>query len=108
MTLPRSNPGHWQERIDRAESLAMRYPFAAEILHFYQDVATFQKELYERLPQEWGREPIAPANGMLRSELNLPILVQPFGKFLSLIKSRAPGPLASRAELMEAQGRTAP
>jgi len=95
---------NYPARIARAELLASRYPFAQEILSFYLHVAKFQKEFYERLPKDWGKRPIAPANGNLRSELCWPILLEPFGRFLSLIETRGPAPLATQAQRLSVQG----
>jgi FdhE protein len=39
----------WQRRIRRAEQLAAKHPFAAEILGFYIHTARFQENLYQRL-----------------------------------------------------------
>ena len=39
----------WQQRIRRAEKLAAKHPFAAEILGFYVHTAHFQEGLYQRL-----------------------------------------------------------
>jgi FdhE protein len=39
----------WQQRVERANELAGRHTFAAEILRFYVQIATFQRELYLRL-----------------------------------------------------------
>ena len=49
----------WQQRIRRAEKLAAQYPFALEILGFYQHVARFQEGVYQRI--ESGSIGISPA-----------------------------------------------
>ena len=98
---------NYSARIARAERLAARYPFAQEILSFYLHVANFQKGFYERLPKIWGKRPIAPADGNLRSDLHLSILVEPFGRFLSLVESCGPAPLASQAKGLTIQGEAA-
>jgi len=95
---------NYPARIARAELLAARHPFAREILTFYLHIAKFQKEFYERLPKAWDKRPVAPANGNLRSELHLPILLEPFGRFLSLIEVCGPGPLAAQAQRLKVQG----
>ena len=98
---------NYPARIARAELLASRHIFAREILIFYLHVAKFQKEFYECLPTNWGKRPVAPADGNLRSELHLPILLEPFGRFLSLIQACGPAPLAAQAQRLEAQGSSA-
>lgn len=88
---------NYNSRILRAEALASRYEFAKEVLSFYARIAAFQKQFSEQLPKLWGRQPVVPTDGNLRPQLNLPILVEPFRSFLSLIESRGPGPLAAEA-----------
>src|SRR5437660_12866215 len=39
----------WQQRVQRAQELALRHAFAAENLGFYVQIAHFQEELYQRL-----------------------------------------------------------
>jgi formate dehydrogenase maturation protein FdhE len=95
---------NYSARITRAELLASRYPFAQEILSFYHHVANFQKEFYERLPKIWGKRPVVPADGNLRSELHLSILLEPFGRFLSLVEAHGPAPLAAQAQRLKNQG----
>jgi hypothetical protein len=95
---------NYRARIERAELLASRYAFACEILGFYQLIATFQKDFSGELPRIWGKQAIAPRNGDLRSELNLRVLLEPFTRFLSLIISRGPKPLAAYAKQFRAQG----
>lgn len=87
----------WDRRIERADELAARHPFAAEALSFYARIAGFQKSLYASL--EDGR-------GSLHGELELSILLPWFPPFLSLIQSIAPPPLARstaglRSEVLE-------
>jgi len=106
MTLLAAGGVNYQARIARAELLAKRYPFAQEILSFYIHIATFQKELYDRLPKDWGKRGVAPANGNLRSELHLAILLEPFARFLALLETHAPGPLATQAQRMRDQGKS--
>jgi FdhE protein len=78
----------WDRRIERADELAAKHPFAAEALSFYARIAGFQKSLYAGLGN--GR-------GSLRGELELSILLPWFAPFLSLIESIAPPPLARSA-----------
>jgi hypothetical protein len=107
MTFLAAGKVNYRARIARAELLSARHAYAAEVLTFYGKFATFQKDLYESLPKQWGKQPIAPANGFLRSEINLPILVEPFAKFLLLIEVHAPRPLAARAVYLKEQGTNA-
>jgi FdhE protein len=97
---------NYRARMERAEYLSAHHPFAAKILDFYGHVARFQKDCHENLPKLWGKHPVAPANGGLRSELNLAVVLKSFGKFLSLIETEAPGPLAAQARQLRMQGET--
>lgn len=81
----------WDRRIERANELAARHPFAAEALSFYARIAGFQKSLYAGLEG---------TSGSLRGELDLLVLLPWFPPYLSLIADIAPPPLArSAAEL---------
>jgi formate dehydrogenase accessory protein FdhE len=57
----------------------------------------------------WGRQPVAPANGLIRSELNVPILLGPFKEFRSHMNRIGPVPVALRARFLkdEAESRWA-
>jgi hypothetical protein len=104
MTFLAAGKVNYRARIERAELLSGRYPFASEVLQFYRSIAIFQKEFYERLPKEWGRHPVASGHGGLRSEINLAVLLKPFGKFLVVIEDRAPRPLSARARMLRKEG----
>ena len=100
MTFLAAGGAKYSSRIARAELLKSRYSFASEILDFYLHIADFQRELHESLPKRWGKCPVAPADGNLRSELNLAVLLPSLGQFLFVIESRGPGPLAAKAHAM--------
>lgn len=106
MSLLASGKVNYRARIERAAYLASRYPFASEILGFYRDVAGFQQEFAEQLPHLWGKHPVVAANGEFRSDLNIPLLLDPFRKFLGVIEKRGPDPLAARARQFRLQGET--
>ena len=36
----------WQRRIERAEELARRFPFSAELMDFYRDIVRFQSTMH--------------------------------------------------------------
>jgi len=94
----------WGERIDRARALIPTYPFAAEGLRFYIQVAGFQRSLYHDIEKTLKDSPKAPFEGALRGELDLFVLLPKFSAFLSLIKEVAPGPLREAAALLAQQG----
>jgi formate dehydrogenase accessory protein FdhE len=106
MTLLATGKVNYRARIERAEQLAQRYSFARQILGFYGHIAQFQKEFHEQLPKLQGKRPTAPASGTFRSDLNLEILFEPFGKFLKLIESESPGPLSTHSRQLRMRGET--
>ena len=97
MTFLAASRVNFQARLARADLLSARHSFATEVLTFYRKIAASQKEFYERLPKIWGKHPVVPADGNLRAALQLPVLLDPFADFLSLIQSAAPSPLAVEA-----------
>jgi len=38
----------WQRRIERAEELARRCPYSAELMYFYRDIARFQATMHDQ------------------------------------------------------------
>jgi FdhE protein len=82
----------WQQRIQRAEKLAVQYSFAAEILGFYIHVARFQQSLYERIRREFTKVPASPA-----SLPESPEILGSFPAFLFLVEERAPDQFAQIA-----------
>jgi len=104
MSLLAAGKVNYRARIERAELLAERFSSAKQILVFYGHIARFQKEFYEQLPKVWGKKAVAPVGGNLRAELNLPILLEPFGKLLSVIEAEGPGPLSAHARQVRSGG----
>jgi len=97
---------NYAARAARVETLVQRYPFAGQILGFYGNIVQFQKGFYERLPKLWGKGAAGRTEGDLRSELNLPILLKPFGEYLSFVEPRSPGPLAGHSRQLRMRGET--
>jgi FdhE protein len=104
MTILAAGKVNYRPRIERAILLAERHEFAREILSFYLAIAQFQREFYEALPKRWGRNPVFPANGDLRSELNLAVLVEPFAEFLKILEAHAPEVLVEEARNLKSKG----
>ena len=96
--------GEYDARIRRAELLASRYPFAAEILIFYRRIAEFQRDLYARLPLKWGNQSLVRPDGRIRSELNLVVLLPRFPEWLDLVVRSGPPALAQAARQFSARG----
>lgn len=90
----------WQRRIRRAEELARKYPFAAEILRFYAEIARFQKDLYDRLEDSTRQQDRTKAQVAGPPELGL--LLARFRPFLSVVEKSGPAPLAQVARQLDA------
>lgn len=104
MTILAAGKVNYRARIERAALLAEQHAFAREILSFYGSIAKFQREFYEALPKLWGKKPVIPANGGLRSELNLPVLLEPFAEFLKILEVQAPEALGEEARNLKSKG----
>jgi formate dehydrogenase accessory protein FdhE len=93
--------GEYDARIRRAEHLASKHSFAAEVLRFYSRVAEFQKVFQFDLKKDLGGQLSGRMPGSLR--LNLPgldnagLLFSRMDSFLSLIERASPAPLAAAA-----------
>jgi FdhE protein len=59
----------YDARIRRAEYLASRYPFAAEVLRFYSRIAEFQKNLYAEFRKDLAAQLSGRMPGSLRIDL---------------------------------------
>jgi formate dehydrogenase maturation protein FdhE len=94
----------WDRRISRANQLTSSYPFAAEGLRFYAQVATFQKHFYEEIQKALADSPKISADLPLRGELDLFLLLPSFPGFLSMIQQIAPVPLAHAAASLTQNG----
>jgi formate dehydrogenase maturation protein FdhE len=94
----------WDRRIRRADELASTYPFAAEGLRFYAQLAKFQKNLYSEIQKGLADSPKISADRPLRDELDLFLLLPHFSPFLSLIQGIAPVPLAEAAVALRLEG----
>src|SRR5260370_22134612 len=104
MTILADGKVNYRTRIERAALLAERHAFAREILSFYSAIAKFQREFYESLPKRWGKKPVVPANGDLRSELNLPVLLDSFAAFLKILEAHPPPALVEEARNLKSKG----
>jgi len=94
----------WDQRIERAEALAEKHPFAEEVLRFYKEVATLQKSLYSSFQKTFGEAFDASSNLLLDPNLNLDPLLPEFDEFLARVQPIAPGPVRSSASDLRSQG----
>jgi len=87
----------WQGRIGRADELASRFPFVAEILRFYAAIVQFQSSLFDLLERASdGLEP--PVREPVSGPPELPELLARFPAFLSMVERAGPAPLAHSAK----------
>ena len=91
----------WDGRIARAGKLAREYPFAAEILNFYANVAGFQKSLYQDAATEVA--PLVKEPGTLHDQLNLQLALQHLPALFSLVEKHGPPGLAAVARDLRQQ-----
>ena len=100
MTLASKTRYTWDDRVQRADALAKSLPFAAEILKFYREIATFQKALYANL-ESCGYE---STGEVFEQGLDLFILLPKFQSLLYVVERAAPPELAQLARKIEEEG----
>lgn len=83
------NLAKWDQRIRRAEELTATHPFAADVLRFYQRVATAQTGLYWYLKES--------------SAVHVASLLPKLPEFLLEIESNGPEPIAECAREWKAR-----
>ena len=90
----------WQRRIERAEELAARYEFAAEILRFYAAIARFQAQFYREIETSKALAKVGGANPFgIRLERGV---AGGFRRFLSVVEKNGPAKLQEAARRLEA------
>jgi FdhE protein len=87
----------WQQRIKRAEHLAKRYSFVAEILGFYAKIARFQEDFYRRLEAAADRLSKVASGEQSFGPPESPEIIVRFGPFLSIVEKLGPARLAALA-----------
>jgi hypothetical protein len=100
MKLFQTGSREYDQRLGRAEALARKQPFAAEILNFYSEIARFQKSLHARIAADFAAPKgavVATIPGKLRERFDLTVVLPQFRGFLHLTERNAPGPLAEAA-----------
>lgn len=91
----------WDSRIRRATELSSVYPFAAEGLRFYAQVAMLQQKIYweiERSPTHF-----ISTTDSVWGELDSAALLPSFSEFLKNVQAMAPPALAQTADAMSHQ-----
>lgn len=87
----------WDQRIRRAIELKQLYPYACEILTFYERIAPAQKAIYTLLEAQRGTAKISSHTSDWSRELDSFLLLPQFRLFLDTIAKCAPAPLFARA-----------
>jgi formate dehydrogenase accessory protein FdhE len=123
MNLFQSAAPQYDERLQRAKSLAVAQPSSAEILNFYSAIAQFQKSLYAHIAADKSVQAavnathseqteasahqtgqIAPANSaILRQNFDVTVVLPHYRAFLHVIEIHAPALLAQAARNLSTQ-----
>jgi len=123
MNLFQSATREYDERLQRAKSLAAAQPSSAEILNFYSAIAQFQKSLHAHIAADKSVQAavnathseqtessahqtgqIAPANSaILRQNFDITVVLPHYRAFLHVIENHAPTLLAQAARNLSAQ-----
>ena len=85
----------WEQRIHRADELAKSKSFAAEVLNFYREIATYQKSLYTFLEASEYASTTDP--NRLPDDWDSFVLLPRFAPLVQLVEKTAPLPLAEEA-----------
>ncbi|HMD32475.1 MAG TPA: formate dehydrogenase accessory protein FdhE [Candidatus Acidoferrales bacterium] len=99
--------GSWDERIARAQQLSTTYPFAGEILRFYQRVAGAQAQVYACAHKACGDVRAQRPAGGLREELDLTLLLPEVRGFLGILERYGPAPVSDAARELAREGSAA-
>jgi len=91
----------WEKRIRRARELAAQYPAAAQVLHFYGEIAAFQKQIFDAVGREEVRaDPARP----LGEQLVASAVTSRFLALVELVEKKGPPGLAKAAHELRQQG----
>lgn len=88
-------------RIRRAEYLASQYPFAAEVLTFYKEIAKFQKNLYADIRRR-GKAVRSREAAQAWSAPNFAPLLPHFSDMLAMLQGSGPAPVRDAARQLSA------
>jgi len=93
----------WQRRVQRAQQLAGKHPFAGEILRLYIEIALFQEKLHGELGEENGRGESLNVFAQVQSPSRTRNL-QRFASFLEMIEKAGPPQVAGIANELVVRG----
>lgn len=94
---------NYAARIRRAQDLTTAKPFAAEILCFYLQIATFQKDLFDHCRAATGPRNTTLLTDSSPDEFLAHLPLRRFAAFLALVERAGPPPLAEAARLLAQQ-----
>ena len=94
----------WEQRIRRADELAVTHPFAAEVLLFYKGIAGLQKALYFYFEAVYARGTGQRISNLRHEELNPGLLLPKFPDFLREIETFATQPFVEAARRLRKAG----
>ncbi len=97
MTLSPRSPSPYQARLRRAETLAARLPFAAEVLKFYRHIVSCQADMYSELVRAANGSPSA-VDLASRGTPDLTQILPHYRGLLAVAEKHGPGNLASAAK----------
>src|ERR1700722_1086332 len=123
MNLFQSATRQYDDRLERAKSLAVAQPSSAEILNFYSAIAQFQKTLYAHIAADKFVQAavnathseqteasahqtglVAPANSaILRQNFDITVVLPHYRAFLHVIEAHAPALPAQAARNLSTQ-----
>jgi len=90
----------FEKRIARARTLAEQYPAAAQVLNFYSEIATFQKQIFEATAAEdLHADPLRPFD----EQLVTPTALSRFPALIGLVEKKGPPGLAKSARDLRQQ-----
>lgn len=94
----------WEQRIKRAEDLAVTHPSAAEVLHFYRHVAELQKDLYLYFEAALCDVKRNSRSLSFTLDSSFDLVLPKFRQFLSNLEAMGAQPIATCARNLNSQG----
>jgi FdhE protein len=97
MKLFETVSSEYDQRLERAASLANTQPSAVEILNFYSAIAQFQKSLYSHIAGDSSVQAALATEWPLREKFDIAVVLPHFRAFLHIVERNAPARLAKAA-----------
>lgn len=102
MKPARSGGPDYTARIQRSQFLATKYPFAAEVLAFYKEIAEFQKHLYAQIRSV--ADSVRPQEAKNWSTPSFTSLLPNLSDLLALLQGSGPAPVRDAARRLSVEG----